>query len=185
MHALKAACHVLVPCLLAMQGPRPIAILLVGQSNALYVAPELEHAYTRGPLETIAAIGVPIQHWNEQDGPLWPDTARALDRRPVRAIVFWQGESNVNHSGRYLADLRELIARMRARLRNASVRVVIVRVLEKPENAGIRAAQDEFTRTDANAVLISTDGLGLDTSDHLTAAGYRATAERVAAALSR
>jgi hypothetical protein len=165
--------------------PSPLAfphVFLGGQSNAVFVEPYLSRPFA--PVITVAAPSLPIDAWRSPDGPMWAATDSQLRKAPVEAIVWWQGESDWQTPG-YLAVLRDLIARMRQSAGNPRARVVIVRVLNKRTFQSVRRAQEEFVRTDANAALVSTDGLGLGGSDHLTHAGYTIVADRIRSAVGR
>jgi hypothetical protein len=155
----------------------PPAVLLGGQSNAVYLAPVL--ASER--VATVARSSTGIGAWHA-DGDMWPPTASVLRKGSVRAVVWWQGSSDRYFAG-YLGELQELIKRMRAAAGSPTLPVIVVRVLDKPENRLVRRAQEALVATDANATLISTDGLGLGESDHLTPAGYRVIANRIRVAL--
>lgn len=155
----------------------PPAVLLGGQSNAVYLEPVL--ASER--VATVARSSTGIGAWHA-DGDMWPPTAAVLKKGSVRAVVWWQGSSDRFFAG-YLGELQALIQRMRAAAGSSTLPVIIVRVLDKPENRLVRRAQDALVATDANATLISTDGLGLGESDHLTPSGYRVIANRIRSAL--
>ena len=77
------------------------------------------------------------------------------------------------------------VRRVRAENDNPRLLVILVRVLDLPQNAAVRAAQASLVATDVNAVLVSSDGPGFEdgTSDHLTDAAYQAVALRILAAL--
>ena len=154
-----------------------LSIFLSGQSNAVYLAPVLK------PDAVVAQMGAGIGHWiNDFPDSLWPATEKALTGQKFDAIVWWQGESD-RHATNYLYELRSLIHRMRRTAGNPRLKIVIVRVLDRPENTLVRRAQEQFVRTDPNAVLISSDGFRLAQSDHLTERGYRVVAERIRRAL--
>jgi hypothetical protein len=126
-----------------------------------------------------------IASWSPTETPpvLWRVLAAEL-RQPVQAFVWWQGESD-RGSTTYLADDTELLARVRAENGNPQLLVVVIRILDLPQNAGIRAAQERVVAADPYAVLVSSDGPGFQdgTSDHLTPAGYQAVAQRILVAL--
>jgi hypothetical protein len=152
-------------------------LLLSGQSNALMVAPSLSAIYPK-PVLTVAESGRSISGWDAGvAGNHWAELVPLL-QQPLQALAWWQGESDRDNPD-YLNALRDLIARVRVTNGNAQLLVIEVRVLDLPQNASVRAAQETFVRTDTNAVLISSDGFQLDNSDHLTDGGYRAVAQRI------
>jgi hypothetical protein len=126
----------------------------------------------------VAAPSLAIDAWSAQGGPMWPRTEAELKQHRVDAIVWWQGESD-QHTPGYDRRLRDVIGRMRTAARNPNLRVVIVRVLDKREFAQVRQAQEQFVAGDGNAVLVSTDGLGRGSSNHLTETGYAMVASRI------
>jgi hypothetical protein len=152
-------------------------IVLSGQSNALFLDPFLTLVY---PMKvfTVAESGRAIEGWSAgPSGNHWNELVPLL-QQPIQAFVFWQGESDRENTN-YLSDLRDLIARVRAAANNPQLLVLDVRILDLPQNAAVRAAQETFVRTDANAILISSDGFQDETTDHLTDAGYRSVAQRI------
>jgi hypothetical protein len=162
-------------------GPSPVTIsrplVLSGQSNALFVEPSLAPIYPK-PILMVAESGRAIEGWSAgPSGNHWNELIPVL-QQPVQAFVWWQGESDRDNLN-YLSDLRDLIARVRQANNNSQLLVIEVRILDLPQNAAVRAAQETFVRTDTNAVLISTDGFQEGTSDHLTDAGYRTAAQRI------
>lgn len=150
-------------------------LVLSGQSNALMVAPSLSSIYPLAVL-TVAESGRPISGW-AVNGDQWTKLQPQL-RQPIQAFVWWQGESDRNNPN-YLADLRDLITRVRQVNGDPQLLVIEVRVLDLALNASVRAAQEAFVQTDANAVLISSDGFQFESTDHLTDAGYQAVARRI------
>jgi hypothetical protein len=161
-------------------GPSPgVAIsrplVLSGQSNALLVETSLSAIYPLKVL-TVGETGRSIAGWAAA-GDRWKELL-PLVQQPLQAFVWWQGESDRDNPN-YLNDLRDLIARVRQANGNPQLLVIEVRVLDLPANAGVRAAQEAFVRTDSNAFLISSDGFQLDASDHLTDSGYRTVAQRI------
>lgn len=155
-------------------------VLIAGQSNAVFVEPYLSAAFP--PVLTVAAPGTAIDAWKLPDGPMWGPTETALTRGGVDAVVWWQGESDWQ-TPNYLRELRDLIGRMRAVTHLPALPVVIVRVLNRPRFAAVRRAQEEFVTTDPHAALVSTDGLGLAATDHLTQSGYAIAAQRIREAI--
>lgn len=161
--------------------PTRSVVLLSGQSNALYVAP-----YLALPLDSFAVVGqngAGIGHWQDDDfdGSLWPAVKTVLTQRRVTAVVWWQGETDRRSD--YLQHLRALVDRMRRTAGRPTLPFVIVRILDTPENASVRTAQEAFVAGDHHAVLVSTDGLRLGHSDHLTHRGYTIVAQRIRDAL--
>jgi hypothetical protein len=150
-------------------------VLVAGQSNAVYLEP---HLGFEGAV-TLARSSTGIGAWHP-DGDMWPATEAVLKAGTIRAVVWWQGEAD-RHAANYLDELRELVRRMRVAAGNPALRIVVVRVLNKPANQSIRTAQTQFVKSDPHARLLSTDGLGLGDSDHLTVEGYRIVARRLRA----
>jgi hypothetical protein len=152
-------------------------VVLSGQSNALFLEPFLSSIYPTAVL-TVAESGRAIEGWSAgPSGNHWKELIPVL-QQPIQAFVWWQGESD-RQNPNYLSDLRDLIARVRQTNNNPQLLVIEVRVLDLATNASVRAAQETFVRTDTNAVLVSSDGFQLGTSDHLTTGGYRTVAQRV------
>jgi hypothetical protein len=162
-------------------------ILISGQSNAGNVAPFVVAAYYPSAAVMSAHGGEPIRKW-AAGSPYWNELAPLL-RHPLRAFVWWQGESDGDlQTPTYLADLTDLVARARATNGNPDLFVIIVRILPLPHDlgAGVRAAQEAFVKADASAVLVSSDGVPAQNDGyHLTNAGYRQVAARIVAALPR
>src|ERR1700738_3525332 len=134
------------------------AVLLSGQSNAGGVSPFLAAAYRPSDVFVSAHGGEPIRKW--APGSLyWNELARLL-RPPLKAFIWWQGENDLD-STTYLADLTDLIARVRATNHAPNLLVIVVRILPQPHDwgAGVRAAQEAFVQADATAVLVSSDGV--------------------------
>jgi lysophospholipase L1-like esterase len=161
------------------------AVLLSGQSNAGGVSPFLVSAYRPSEVFLSAHGGEPIRKW--APGTLyWNELARLL-RQPLKAFVWWQGESDLE-STTYLADLADLVARVRAANHAPALLVIVVRILPQPHGwgAGVRAAQEAFVLADANAVLVSSDGVPAQADGiHLMDAGYRQVADRIVAVLRK
>jgi hypothetical protein len=191
---LKSISAVVVAALLAAgcgapsaAGPSlPVsAVLLSGQSNAGGVSPFLAAAYRPSDVFVSAHGGEPIRKW--APGSLyWIELARLL-RQPLKAFIWWQGESDLD-STTYLADLIDLVARVRAANHSPDLLVIVVRILPQPHGrgAGVRAAQEAFVQADTNAILVSSDGVPAQADGvHLTDAGYRQVAERIVAVLRK
>lgn len=156
--------------------------MLSGQSNALNLAPFLTAVY---PLSvfTVGDSGRPISGWDKNFGNMWTALIPLL-QQPIQAFVWWQGESDRDNV-QYLSDLQDLIARVRQVNNNPQLLVIEIRVLDLPQNASVRAAQQAFVAADPHAVLISSDGFQLSTSDHLTDAGYQVVAKRILDTIQR
>jgi hypothetical protein len=165
--------------------PPVTAVLLSGQSNAGGVSPFLAAAYRPSEVFLSAHGGEPIRKW--APGTLyWNELARLL-RQPLKAFIWWQGESDLE-STTYLADLTDLVARVRATNHAPHLLVIVVRILPQPHEwgAGVRAAQQAFVQADSKAVLVSSDGAPAQADGiHLTDAGYREVADRIMEVLSR
>ena len=147
----------------------------------------MEQAYAPGRVVGFAQEGSYIRQWDEGTD-FWNRLAPQL-HQPLRAFVWWQGESD-RHPGMveiYGVKLQALVARVRYEAADPQLLVVICRVVNDPAFAGIRAAQEAYVATDPRAVLVSSDGLPLESagSAHLSADGYREMAQRVLRALER
>jgi len=166
---------------------RASTILISGQSNAGNVAPFLVSAYYPSAAVMSAHGGEPIRQWSE--GSAYWNELTPLLRHPLRAFVWWQGETDGDRqTTTYLADLTDLVARVRATNGDPGLLVVVVRILPLPHDlgAGVRAAQEAFVRADANALLVSSDGAAAQNDGyHLTNTGYRQMATRIVGALPR
>jgi hypothetical protein len=167
----------------AAPSPPVTAVLLSGQSNAGGVSPFLMAAYRPADVFVAAHGGEPIRKW--APGSLyWNELARLL-RQPLKAFIWWQGENDLESTS-YLADLADLVARVRATNHAPNLLVIVVRILPQPHDwgAGVRAAQEAFVQADANAVLVSSDGVPAQADGiHLADAGYRQVADRIVAVL--
>ena len=155
----------------------PTTVLLGGQSNAVNLEPYLRFE----GLSTVARSSTGIGAWHA-DGDMWPATEAALKSGRVRTVIWWQGAADRRATG-YLGELQDLVRRMRVAAGNPKLKIIVVRVLDKPENRIVRKAQEAFVAGDPHAVLLSTDQLGLGKSDHLTETGYRDVARRIRAKL--
>lgn len=163
--------------------PPPLPIALAGQSNPNLMFAPFVTAYAPGKVVGEKALnpGSTIQQWAE-GGPLW--TALAPDlRQPLRAFVWWQGESD-RHPGQVElleSETRAFIARVRKEANDPNLLVIICRVVDDPIFAGVRAAQAAYVASDPRSVLVSSDGLPLEgpRSAHLSPQGYIAMTERI------
>lgn len=184
--SLVVACEATGP---ARSHPSPpqTTILLSGQSNAVNLSPFLVGAYHPSLVVTSAYPGNPISLWTEGH-PNWRVLAPLL-RQPLRAFVWWQGETDADaRSTTYLADLTDFVARVRLANHAPDLFVIVIRILPLPQGAGasVRAAQEAFVQADTNAVLVSSDDVpALPDGYHLADAGYRQVAARIVAALSK
>ena len=163
----------------ARPSPPVNAVVLSGQSNAGGVSPFLVAAYRPSDVFVSAHGGEPIGKW-AQGGLYWNELAQLL-RHPLKAFIWWQGESDLQSTS-YLADLADLVARVRTTSRTPDLLVIVVRILPQPHGwgAGVRAAQEAFVQADSNAVLVSSDGVPAQADGiHLTDAGYREVAARI------
>lgn len=163
--------------------PGPIAF--AGQSNANLMFDTLTAAYAPGVVLGAAARnpGSRIQEW-ALGAHYWPLLTPSL-HQPLRAFVWWQGESDRAEVAEYPARLAAFLASVRAEAGDPQLFVVLCRVVDDPVFAGIRAVQEAYVRSDPRSVLVSSDGLELEGpgSAHLSPVGYRAMAARVLVAL--
>lgn len=164
-----------------------LPLVVAGQSNAVILAPVLAARYT--PVVVSASSGRPIAVWSPIPAPPFAFHPEYLDlkaqleaQRPFRAFVWWQGESDRTHPD-YAGALRELMGRVRSYSQQPDLPIILVRVLDMPSNASVRAAQEAFVASDSHAILISSDGFRDGESDHLTVLGYEAIAARIVGAL--
>lgn len=165
----------------------PVAgrVVLAGQSNALFVRPYLEAAYTAGRIDGFAQDGSRIAEWHPQSA-YWKRLAPTL-HQPMRAFVWWQGESDYREPAAYLAALRAFIDRVRREANDPNLQIVLCRVVDDPTPgwSEIRQAQETVAATDPRVVLVSSDDLPKEHPDwargsaHLSPAGYRQMAQRV------
>ena len=169
--------------------PPLLPLVLAGQSNADFLRPFLVSAASPRPITGTSNPGSRLAEW-DVDAPTgyWRTLAPAL-HHPLRAFVWWQGESDAATSTLYLGRLAEFIQRVRVEAADAQLPVVICRVVDDPAFVGIRAAQDAYVASDTRSVLVSSDGLPREHPDwttgsaHLSAEGYAAMAQRILAAL--
>ena len=174
----------------APSAERAAVIALSGQSNAVLLKPALSKYAT---VVGASLSGAPIGLW-APDGPMWRDLAATLTP-DVSRFVWYQGESDADFGVRpgapmtaaYSAELRDLVARVRARTR-PNLFVIICGLANAPANQVefdiFRGEQQRFVATDPNAVYISTIDLPSENSQHLTSAGYEMLAVRIAQAVS-
>jgi hypothetical protein len=149
-------------------------LVVSGQSNAVNVVPYLA-AY--GQVDTVAQHSLSISHWSAINPEvfMWRILQPVL-RSPMRAFVWWQGESD-SANPNYQAQLLELMERVRAEAQQSTLRVVIVRVLAKPAYQRVRTAQEQVAQMFSGTTLASIDHCEVDgLTDHLTPDGYRCAA---------
>lgn len=157
-----------------------VAVVLSGQSNAVFEAPYLQS--TVAGVRATGTSGQAIAGWAPGGGD-WTTLAATLAPGPLRAFVWWQGESDRLNPD-YRGDLTNLVARVRAVAGQPTLRVVIVQVLDLPQNASVRAAQRSFVIGDVNALLVSSDIAQRDgLTDHMTPAGYSDVARLISGSL--
>lgn len=178
-----AGCGASVPIAPTPAVPLPLA--LAGQSNAWLMRDIFAAAYAPGRVVGFAQDGSYIDQW-APNTDYWNRLATDL-HQPLRAFIWWQGESD-RWPGRveiYESELRAFIARVRAEANDPNLLVVICRVIDDPIFAGVRAAQEAYVRSDPRSVLVSSDGLPLESvgSAHLNAAGYVAMSKRILAVI--
>jgi hypothetical protein len=160
-----------------------MTVALAGQSNAWLMRPIFEKAYPH--IVGFAQDGSRIREW-ETGAPNWLHLEPAL-KQPLRAFVWWQGESD-RHPGQaevYGSALQEFLARVRVTANDPHLLLVICRVIDHPAFAQIRTAQEEYVARDARSVLVSSDGLPLELPDsaHLSPAGYEEMVRRILAVI--
>jgi hypothetical protein len=164
-------------------------VALAGQSNAMFLRPFLEAQYSPRRIVGYVQDGSRIRDWAEAGGN-WKRLAPNL-HQPLKAFVWWQGESDHDNPGRYLKELKAFIARVRREANDPNLLIVICRVVDDPTEGfpEIRQAEEAFVRADGRAVLVSSDGLQLEHPDwlrgsaHLSPDGYTKMAARVVAAI--
>jgi hypothetical protein len=167
-----------IGCLCAAGG-----LALSGQSNAVFLAPALTAAAT--------PRGVSLVGEGSQGIDMWASTGRlglALMQQIVAChpttLVWWQGETDGQSAiAGYAAKLADLMTRVRAAAGVPTLKIVIVRVVDEPELAGIRADLAAWVSSDAHAALVSIDDLPRDVPHgyHLTSSSYPAVASRILA----
>lgn len=163
--------------------PRPI--VLAGQSNAWLMRPIITAAYAPGHVLGFAQDGSYISQWHEGT-PFW-NILKADLHQPLRAFVWWQGESD-RHPGRvevYSDELRAFVQRVRTEANDPNLLVVICRVVDDPIFAPIRAIQEAYAASDPHAILVSSDSLPLEFvgSAHLSTEGYAEMTRRILAVI--
>lgn len=164
-----------------------LPIALAGQSNALFIRPYLIAAVAPEVVTGFAQDGSTIAQWavTAPQG-YWSQLAPSL-HQPLKAFVWWQGESDTTNVSTYLNSLTEFIARVRNEAHDPTLRVVICRVVDDPAFSQIRALQAAYVAADARSVLVSSDGLPTEFSTpgsaHLSPEGYQQMAQRIAAVL--
>lgn len=165
----------------------PVRPLLVsGQSNLAGELPALAAAFP-APVYGVWQIATPISGWAQTDtNMLWQSLyllAHRQDYAPFSAFVWWQGESDAVpvQTADYATPARALIAAVRAGTNQPDLPVVIVRVLDYPEFATIRTAQELIVADDPYAVLVNTDPYKQagGTNYHLSPAGYASVAQLI------
>jgi len=131
-----------------------------------------------------------IVNWHA-DQPCWTKLAAAIAAAGSIDVFLWhQGESDADSPSlvaAYPANLADLIARVRA-LTWAALPVIVIGVGPYvgagTDYAGIRSAQQAVAATVPGVTYVSTLDLPFaDGGEHLTAAGYRALGQRIAAVL--
>jgi hypothetical protein len=162
---------------------RPVTVALAGQSNAWLMRPIFENAYPQ--VVGFAQDGSRISEWAVGTSH-WSNLEPAL-KQPLRAFVWWQGESD-RHPGQvevYGAALEEFLTRVRLTANDPNLFLVICRVIDHPAFARIRTAQEAYVARTPRSVLVSSDGLPLEfpESAHLSPAGYEEMVRRILAVI--
>lgn len=174
--------------------PTPVApvavgrVVLSGQSNAVLIRSFMEGAY-KGRVTTVAADGSRIAEW-EVGTENWNALIPAL-HEPMRAFIWWQGESDYRDPVNYEAKLRAFLVRVRAEAGNSRLPVLLVRIVDDqwPGVPEIRAEQNSYARSDAQVILVSSDELPREHPEwatgsmHLSESGYQTMTTRIIAAL--
>jgi hypothetical protein len=156
--------------------------LVAGQSNALNLAPYIRviHPDTLSSAET----GMPISGWAPGQ-PSWL-ALEPLLRRPLRAVIWFQGESDWQAADTpppgYDATLRDLFARIRQANNNPTVLIVVCGLATRYVPS-IGSAQQAVIASDPNAIYVRSDDLPNDGSTHLSSEGLPLMAQRVADAI--
>lgn len=162
-----------------------VPIALAGQSNADFIRPYLTAAAAPAAVVGFAQDGSTIRQWAiEAPEGYWSRLVPAL-HQPLRAFVFWLGESNRDNVAEYAAMLPELFARVRREANDPRLLVVVCRVVDDPAFVGVRAAQAAYVAGDPESVLVSSDGVPREApgSAHLSPAGYVEMSSRILAAI--
>lgn len=159
-------------------------ILLSGQSNARELSSHLAQLH---PVMGAWQGGTAISAWAE-GGALWQRLV-PTSLPPVRAIVWWQGESdqlNAETAGlmatfeaTYRAALTSVVTRLRAETGPDTLVVICGAVSQEP----LRSIQSSWAADAPNAVFVPSSDLPNDGALHLVAAGYTQMAERIMAAI--
>lgn len=163
----------------------PLPLALAGQSNADFMRPALATAYAPGLVTGFAQNGSRIQEWDAGTA-YWTNLQPSL-HQPIRAFVWWQGESDrgADDAPVYAAKLRAFLARVRQEAHDPHLLIVLCRVVNDPVFASIRQTQEAYVVSDPRAILVSSDGLPLEFegSAHLSPAGYASMSQRILDAL--
>jgi uncharacterized protein with FMN-binding domain len=145
-------------------------------------------------LTGFASGGQPISYWHERR-PGWKRLSAAIDRSAKGAGVFlwYQGETDAVRkmtTGKHLAELAKLIGRVRARVGNPKMTVVVIQIgnwdsHRAADFMAIREAQRQFVAKDANALLVPAIGRKMKDYVHLSSKGYFELGVEIARALLR
>lgn len=169
------------PIILAAPVTPPSVVGLSGQSNAFYLAPFLAWFV---PIVGPTKGGSPIDAW-ASSGAQWLLLVPVLNQEPLRAFVWWQGESDEGNLSPYPQALTDLVGRVRLANHNPSLFVVICGANSYPGQQPLRDIQQEWARSDRFAVYVPSDDLPTAGNQHLTEDGYYTMASRIVAALPR
>ena len=141
-----------------------------------------------------ASGGKPISYWHERaDG--WRGLGVAIAKAGKGASVFlwYQGETDAVHkmtTGAYLAEFTKLVGRVRAKVGNPKMTVVVVQLgawnSRRPADfMAVREAQRQFVVADGNALLVPALGRKMRDYVHLSRDGYFELGAEIARALLR
>lgn len=163
-----------------------------GQSNMARALPTWTAAIPDG--FDVSLSGAPISDWDE-GGQEWASLAPLLNLYRLKALVFWQGETEAAaqmSSSDYFALLDRLMARIRAAQRNPDLRIVVVRIIDfnppgydgEQGYANVRNAEEGWVAQDRNARLVNVDDLPQEWfNPHLT--DYTVAVQRMLDATGR
>lgn len=158
--------------------------LVSGQSNAMNLTAPLRALHPS--LISVAETGMPISGWAPGQ-PTWLQLEPQL-RQPLRAFIWFQGESDWQASDTppagYEAALRSVFARVRQANGNPKMLIVVCGLATRYVRS-IGSVQQAIVAGDADMIYVRSDDLPNDGSTHLFGDGLPMMARRVADAIAQ
>jgi hypothetical protein len=170
--------------------PQNRPLVVVGQSNAVYLFPYLTANYAPGA--TCVCRGVTALRGWDVNGDLWPPLVAALQQPALAGMVIWEGEQDALEgvsTAEFVAHLTDFFARVRAIRPGLLIVVVEIRMFNgggPPLGAVIRTAQEHVTAADPLTMLINVDDLAGEAppqEEHLIPSTYPVAAQRIVTAI--